>query len=95
MSNHDRQEDPGLSEQELQGQEAHTLPDREVMSLLGGATMSGASTLPPIDGPGLDPQIYPDAGPSSGSSLGDLPAYNTADTNSVQTTTSATDSATS
>ena len=89
-SDNQRQDYGGLSEQELQGQEAHTLPDREVMSLL-----SGASTLLPIDGSGIDPQTYPDTGAAGGSNLGDIPAYNTADTNSVQTTTSATDSATS
>lgn len=95
MSDDGRQDYGGLSEQELQGQEAHTLPDREVMSLLSGATMPGVSALPPVDGPGLDPQTYPDTGAAGGSNLGDLPVYNTADTNSVQTTTSATDSATS
>jgi len=101
MSEHDRQRDPGLSEQELQDQEARDLPDREVMSLLGGASshmaMPGATDLP-----GLDAQAYPGAdktgdavSAAGGTSATDLPAYSTSDTNSVQSSTSATDSATS
>jgi hypothetical protein len=95
VSDNNSQDNLGLSEQELQGQEANTLPDREVMSLLNGATLPGVSALPPVEGSGLDPQTYPGAGAADSSNLGDLPAYNTADTNSVQTTSSATDSATS
>ncbi len=101
MSDHDRQQDPALSEQELEGQEARDLPDREVMSLLGGASspvaLPGATALP-----GLDAQAYPGADQTGdavsgagGTSATDLPAYSTSDTNSVQSTTSATDSATS
>jgi hypothetical protein len=91
--------DQELSEQELQGQEAHTLPDREVMSLLSGA--SSPMPLPAFDSSGLATQAYPGADPAGGavpaggSHLGDLPAYGTADTNSVQSTTTATDSASS
>ncbi len=105
MSDGSRQGYPRLSERELQGQEAHTLPDREVMSLLGGASsmpLPGATTLPALDGQSLDTQGYPGADQAGGalpaaggSGSGDLPITNTADTNSVQNTTSATDTATS
>ncbi len=98
MSDQQSQSYPGLSEQELQGQEAHNLPDREVMSLIGGA--SSPVPLPATSAlPGLDAQAYPGADTAGdavtdtgGSSPIDLPAYSTSDTNSVQTTTSATDS---
>jgi len=101
MSDHQGQQYPGLSEQELQGQEARDLPDREVMSLLGGASsgvpLPGATTLP-----GLDAQAYPGAdqtgdavSAAGGTPTHDLPTTTTSDTNSLQNTTSATDSATS
>ncbi len=106
MADQDRQQYPGLSEHGLQGQEAHTLPDREVMSLLGGASspvpLPGATALPGLDGQALDTQSYPRADQTGdavtavgGTSTTDLPATSTSDTNSVQTSTSATDSATS
>ena len=106
MADHNRQQDAGLSEQELQGQEAHRLPDREAMSLLGGGSspmgLPGAGALPGMDGQGLDTQDYPGADtaggavPAQGSSTPfDLPAYSTADTNTTNTTTTATDTATS
>jgi hypothetical protein len=96
MSDSDSRSYPGLSEQELQGQEAHNLPDREVMSLLGGASspvpLPATSALPGLDAQGLDTQSYPGADEAGGSATTDLPAYSTSDTNSVQTNTSATDS---
>lgn len=103
MSDQESQSYPRLSEQELQGQEAHNLPDREVMSLLGGASspvpLPATSALPGLDGQGLDTQSYPGAdtagdavSDAGGSSSTDLPAYSTSDTNTVQTNTSATDS---
>lgn len=106
MADHDRQQNAGLSEQELEGQEAHHLPDREALSLLGGGSspmgLPSAGTLPGLDGQGLDTQAYPGANPAGdavpgagGTSNVDLPAYSTADTNSTQTNTTATDTATS
>ncbi len=96
MSDQESRSYSGLSEQELQGQEAHNLPDREVMSLLGGASspmpLPATSTLPGLDAQGLDTQSYPGADAAGGSTSTDLPAYSTSDTNSVQTNTSATDS---
>lgn len=98
MSHRQGHEDPGLSEQELQGQEAHDLPHREVMSLLAGGSspvpLPATSALPGMDAQAVDAGAYAGAG---GSSLGDMPLTNTADTNTVQTTTTttATDSATS
>ncbi|MDQ3705965.1 MAG: hypothetical protein M3437_12195 [Chloroflexota bacterium] len=95
MSDQESRSYSGLSEEELQGQEAHNLPDREVMSLLGGAStpvpLPATSTLPGLDAQGLDTQAYPGADAAGGSTTTDLPAYSTSDTNSVQTTTSATD----
>lgn len=106
MSDHDRQQYAGLSEQELQGQEARGLPDREVMSLLGGASspisLPGATALPGLDGPGFDAQAYPGAdqagdaaSAAGGTSTNDLPVTGTSDTNTVQSSTSATGSAAS
>ncbi|MEA2573307.1 MAG: hypothetical protein QOH93_605 [Chloroflexia bacterium] len=106
MSDQQSQHEHGLSEKELEGQEAHDLPHREVMSLLGGASstmpLPPTSAMPGIDGQGLDPQTYPDAGGAGdvveapgGLPTHELPLTNTADTNTVDTTTSASDTATS